>query len=218
MEQNECVFLTEEDLIRIPTEDALSICQAAALDDEASMLLHADDNPKDYLERLLQAGRDMDALTFLAYALPKRELIWWACVAFRQHLGRGASEQDERALEVAEAWVYDPNQDLCYAAGDVAGENEFRTPTALIAASVYWAGNSIAPPDCPNVPPREDLPNKGIVSAITLHLIAATDAVVRENLTRMFLSTGIRIAQGATSKAALLGFAYNGSLPIETTE
>ncbi len=218
MEQKDdtSIFI-EAELIRIPANDAASICVAAGLDAEANALLLAEDTPRTFLERLLQRDRDEDALAFLAYALPKREVIWWACVVFRHQLEGHANRQDERALQIAEAWVYGPDQELCDAAGHVAEDNAYRTPTALIAASVYWAGDSLAPPDCPKVPPGQDLTHKGVLSAITLTLIAMPNDANRDHFKGRLLSTGIKIAQGATSKTILLGGISDGSSSIENT-
>ncbi|MGI9499963.1 MAG: DUF6931 family protein [Geminicoccaceae bacterium] len=210
-------FSIDEDLIRIPAEDAASICEAADLPEDALTLLQSDDRPASYLTRLLQSKRYMDALTFLAYGLPKREAVWWACVTLQRWLGDDLSEQDQRALAVVEAWIYDPSQDLCRAAGDVAAESKFQTPAALAAAGVYWAGESIAPPDCPVVPPHGQLTHKAVAHALILVLMREADAQARENATQLFLAMGIKIAQGATSRTALESVASGGSAGIDTT-
>ena len=217
MTQTGFAFPIDEDLIRIPTDDAASICEAADLNEDARALLHPDDRTVDYLKRLLHAKHYMEALTFLAHGLPKREAVWWACAALQRWPGDGLSEPDRQALAVVENWIYDPSQDLCRAAGDIAAEGKFQTPAALVAASVFWAGSSIAPPDCPAVPPREHLTNKAVAHALILVSMREADPSARQEAVELFLAMGVKIAQGSTSRAVLESVQGRGAVAPDSS-
>lgn len=204
MTQTGFAFSIDEDLVRIPTEDAVSICEAADLNEEALALLHPEDSTVDYLGRLLHAKHYTQALTFLAHGLPKREAVWWACAALQRWFGNELGESDRQALAVVENWIYDPSQDLCRAAGDIAAEAKFQTPASLVAASVYWAGSSIAPPDCPAVPPREHFTNKAVAHALILVSMREADPSARQRAAELFLAMGVKVAQGLTSRTTLV--------------
>src|SRR5690606_25846941 len=126
---------------------------------------------------LAAAGHWLDAIAFLARALPKREAVWWACMCARvtappaeeaaspegdvagpAAAGRGPA----RALAAAEAWVYKPSEENrreCEAAAHAA---QFDSPESWAAIAAFWSGGSVAPPGGPVVPPGEDLAPRAV--------------------------------------------------------
>ena len=51
---------------------------------EAADVVIPDTAPQISIERLMEAGYYQDAIKLLAHGLPKREAVWWACLAARK--------------------------------------------------------------------------------------------------------------------------------------
>src|ERR1700758_3958241 len=66
--------------------------------------------PLVFLRALAGGPTPDDALAFCAYLLPRREAVWWACQCVRALLGQ-PTEEDQVALQAAEAWVYEPDEE-----------------------------------------------------------------------------------------------------------
>src|SRR3546814_12691022 len=64
--------------------------------------------PDAFLKALMERGLRMDAVRFLAHALPKREGTWWACIAAREAADADGRLEYRAALEAAEKWVMKP--------------------------------------------------------------------------------------------------------------
>lgn len=194
--------MADEDFVRIPAKTAAAICAELELDDMAKDLLRPDDSPPVYLDRLRDRELFADAIRFLARGLPKRESVWWACVALRQLMGEDLAESDEKALAAAESWVFKPEQKACETAGELAEQSDYGTPPALAAAGAYWAGETIAASDAAAVPPAEELTATAVANALVLAAVTSApgdpDRAYREILDR-----GVQIARGVTSKKAL---------------
>ena len=196
--------MENKDFVRVPAEKAHEICAKVELDDPAKRLLRQDDSPQAYLGRLREHELLADAVRFLAYGLPKREAVWWACVALRRLAGGELPAADEEAVAAAEAWVFKPTQKACETAGALAEQAGHATPAALAAAGAYWAGESIAPPGAPKVPPAEDLTATAVANAL---ILAATQSAGGDPKAAFgqILDRGVQVAQGVTSKKALTG-------------
>ena len=63
------------------------LCERAKLGEEAKALLKDEHTPRQFLELLIGKELFLDAIRFLAYALPKREAVGWGCLCVRHSLG-----------------------------------------------------------------------------------------------------------------------------------
>lgn len=101
-------------------------------------LLHAAQSPAELLALLQDHARLVPALALLSYALPEREAVWWAAMCVR-HTADPASPQEQwRALDAAEAWVWRPGANTrrdCAAAAKEAG---------YVSAAAYTARAAFA--------------------------------------------------------------------------
>src|ERR1700754_4396964 len=63
-----------------------------------------------WFAQLLVSPVPEEAITFGAYLLPRRRAVWWGhrCVVSIIHL---LTDQDLRMLQLAEAWVREPEED-----------------------------------------------------------------------------------------------------------
>ena len=92
-------------LKKVSAKLAREVCSQFELSNEAKVLLDEQVSPDAFLDRLLERGHLADAVRLLAFALPKREAVWWSCQCVRECLGGDASPQALAAIKAAEEWV-----------------------------------------------------------------------------------------------------------------
>lgn len=145
----------------------------------------------------LDASRFADAARFLAFALPKREAVWWACRCSRlapNATATGVDSPEALAQKAAEAWVVDPSDDrrrVCGAAGEAAPG----TPSGCASLAAFWSGGSLAPKGLPEVAPADDLTARGVAAAVMVAGVVATPEHAPERY-RAFLQVGLAIGDG----------------------
>ena len=81
--------------IVVPSADP--VVAAAALSEEAQALARPGMPVKALLVTLLDAELWTDALRVFAYALPKREAVWWACQCARQAVPKSRRRSTPRS-------------------------------------------------------------------------------------------------------------------------
>jgi hypothetical protein len=178
-------------LRKITAAAAADIAARFEASDEGKAALKPGMKPADYLGALIDAGHWTDAIRFLAFAIPRREGVWWACLAARSV----APPAHTPSIEAAEEWVYRPSDESRRNAFAVAEKIGFDSPAAYAALGAYWAEGSLAPPGAPEVPPDPALSPTAISSAVLLA------AVVREphkaeGKYKAFMTSGVDIANG----------------------
>lgn len=185
-------------LHKIKIATAAEAADRAALGDKAAGLLTPELALRDYLDRLLAADLLEDAVKLMAHALPKREAVWWACLAARP-LVDDATPAVRAALEAAEAWVYRPSEETRRAAMDKAAASGFRHPAAWAAMGAFWSGGSMAPPDLPAVPPAEHFTALAVAGALGLAAVMKEPAQAQAKR-RLFIDQAIDIANGGSGR------------------
>jgi len=189
-------------LKKLPATSAAALCRDFDLTPDARPLL-ADELPAaEFLRRLTDAGLLLDAIAFLARALPKREAVWWACMCARTTAPEAASADhpDSRALAAAEAWVYKPTEENRRDTDVAAQAARFESPESWAAIAAFWSGGSIAPPDGPLVSPGDDLTPRAVAGAVMLAAVRRQPERAEEHY-RIFLGKGLDIAAGGTGRA-----------------
>jgi hypothetical protein len=175
------------------------IVPACDLSPEAQALPRAAP-PEQYVAALMVAGLTPDVVRFLSQALPKREGVWWACLAARA-AGEAATPRpiDVEALAAAETWVFKPTEDHRRAAMDRAQAAEFSSPQAWAAVGAFWSGGSMAPPGQPVVPPAPHLAGRAIAGAVML-AAAQGEATLAPKRYARFIAQAMDIASGGNGK------------------
>jgi hypothetical protein len=186
-------------LKKISAARARDICNHFDLSAEAKGLLGDAMPPAQFLDLLVEKGHLMDAIRLLAFALPKREAVWWACLCAREMLAPDAAPDLADAIKAAEAWVYKPTEENRRAAMEKAERAGFDKPASWAAVGAFWSGGSMAPPNAPEVPPAETLTAKAVSGAILLAAVQREPERAGERH-RLFLEDGIDIAMGGTGK------------------
>jgi hypothetical protein len=154
---------------------------------------------EDGIARLEAAGEMIAACRLAAHALPKREAVWWACMAARAVPDEKATPADAAAIEAAEAWVRKPEEAArraCMAAADAAA---FRSSEAWAAVGGFWSGGSLAPEGQPVVPPAEHLTGLAVAGAVQIAAVRRTPQHMDARLKR-FLAAARDIALGGAGR------------------
>jgi len=184
-------------LVKI-TRATAEICGLFRLSPEARGLLDPALAPAEFIDRLYGAGYYIDAIRFLAHALPARQIVWWACL-----MARGAlvdnSPDHVKAIEAAEAWVYHPDEEHRRAAMSTASPVANDIPARWAAMAAAWSGGSLAPPDAPVVPPGETLPAQAASGAVLLAAVKPEPERAPERH-RNAIAQAIDIARGGTGR------------------
>ncbi len=187
------------DLTKITATRAIDICRGLELGQEASALLTGSLAPLAYLSVLVERGLWTDATRFLAHALPKREGVWWACLAARSTLGSHATPDQLKCLDTAEQWVYFPNESNRRPAMEAAQAAGLDNPASWASIAVFWSSGSLSPEGLPVVPPPDDLCAKAISGAVMLSAVFREPEKATDKY-RQFLGQGIDIARGGTGQ------------------
>lgn len=140
----------------------------------------ADVSPLDYLAALAASENPNPAVIFAALALPKRESVWWGCLAIRG-MGR-LNETTREGLRLAEAWVRHPEEDERRAAGEFAQSEYFEGAGAWIAFAAFTTSGSLAPAGLQSVPPSPEISGKAVAMAV---MLATKDEDALERIANM---------------------------------
>ncbi len=186
-------------LVKVRAATAAEVCGLYAPDPAAAALLMIEDTPADFLDRLIGKGLLGDAARFLAFALPRREAVWWACLCARTVLPAAAPARAAAALEAAEAWVYKPVEDNRRAAMACAEAAGFDSPASWAAVAAFWSAGSLAPPGAAEVPPPAHLTGTAVAAAVTMAAVQ-TEPQRAADKYRQFLDLGIDVAQGGSGR------------------
>jgi hypothetical protein len=171
---------------------AAKVCERFPIGTEARALIREGMSPEEFLDVLIENGELVDAVQFLAHALPRREAVWWAC---RAAFGTVSDGREEAALRAAEAWVVEPVEDNRIVAQGAAETAGYDTPAGCAAAAAAWSGGSLAPPGAPVVPPGEQLTAHGAAAAVMLAVVRGPAEAIPEAY-RSLLIQGLAIARG----------------------
>ena len=191
-------------LTKIVDKDLAALLPLAALPAPAAAVVKDCRLVPEALDLLEGAGFLLEATRLLAYALPKREAVWWACMCAAHTAPADLPDADRRAREAAEDWVRQQGDKPRRAAWSLAEASGFGSPEAWTAVAAFWSGDSMAPEGQPAVPPAPHLAGAAVAGAVALAAIRG-DVTRQQARLRRFLESGRNIAAGGP-----------GRLPAET--
>lgn len=191
--------MSELNLAKIKEPQAAVIMDGVELTEPAQALLVQYPQTADYLAQLLSQQLYLDAIRFLAHALPKREATWWACLCARRAATEQTPANQLQAIELAEAWVYRPTEENCKVTRAAAEAIGFRTPASWAAMAAFWSGDNISPVPYAIVPPDAKLFAKAVAGAVML-AAAQGDASQVTAQYELSLRQGLNIAGGGDGR------------------
>lgn len=166
-----------------------------AIDDQAVDLLESKLSPEEYLNKLIENKYFADSIVFLAHGLPKRESIWWACLCAKGVTNKETSADDHASLNIAEKWVYEPDEKKRRMCGTLAEKGEYKSAQNWAAAAVFWSGGSITSESEPAMEPAPFLYAHAVSGAI-LNAVGASGADDVDAQFQEFINYGLNIADG----------------------
>jgi hypothetical protein len=185
--------MSSASLSKVPARTAAEVCKRFALSEAAKPLLRETMAPRAFLDVLLQKGLYPDAIRFLAYALPKREAVWWASQCLRQAGPAGVPQA--AAIQAAETWAAAPTEENRRAAQPAADAAGLDSPAGCAALGAFFSGGSLAPPTVAPVPPAEDLTAKCAAGAVLVAAVQKEPEKAAEKY-RKFCALGIDVGNG----------------------
>ncbi len=174
---------------------AAETAKAAPLEPPARELLRPEHSPRQYVEALDKAGHLPDAARFLAFALPRREAVWWAAQCVRLVPALTADKKAAAALAAAEAWAADPTDEkrrAAFAAAEAAG---FDKPAACAALAAFLTEGSMAPAHLQPVPAPAHAGPAAAAAAVVLAALT-TEPEKGDEKFRKFLAVGLEVGAG----------------------
>lgn len=184
------------ELAKISARQASEILPRFELTDDAAEF--ADKGqlaPLEFIKQLVQKNLFFDAVKFLAHALPKREAIWWACLAVKKSLPDPAPAPQLAALNAAEQWAIAPSEEKRLLAKAWSEKTGQKSAASWAATAAFWSGGSIAKPGEPDMMPPPYLYAHAVAGSISM---AAFD-VNKDNAAepfKLFIRQGLDLAAG----------------------
>lgn len=133
----------------------------------------SDEAPPAYLAGLRASPTPEDAVSFLAYALGRREAVWWAAQGVRLLADIHAGAEDA-PLKAAEAWVREPDDLNRREALRLGMTGNRRLATSWVALAAGWSGGNIAPGPGAVVAATPEMTPKAVRTAILVALATVT--------------------------------------------
>lgn len=127
--------------------------------------------PHVWFDSLLDAGRQFEAIEFVAHALPRYECAVWAAQAL---LETGMVDRHDPLIVAVLRWIDEPSDKARRACGELASEAD-DTPARMLAQAVQLSGGSLAPEEYPPVLPPPDVCAKLAAGAVLSGCYANAD-------------------------------------------
>ncbi|WP_156361767.1 DUF6931 family protein [Sphingomonas sp. Leaf343] len=156
--------------------------------------------PEALLTTLMAMPDQADAAAALALMLPRRQSVWWACLAVRLIPGIGERAAERVALETAETWVQTTSDEAAERAFTAAEFCAVSAPARWAAMAAHWSGPSIAPRGLQPVPPAAHLTG---IATRTAMLFTVHDPALRGRLAFADLvAIGVALMHGDVGRKA----------------
>ena len=190
-----------EPLVKVQATVAAELLKHFELSDEARPFADRSAAPARFIEQMMERGCFHDAVKFLAHGLPRREAVWWACLAARHTLPTESDAIHEAAVVAAESWATRPNEENRLVAKQLAEKTAFKSAASWAATSAWWSSGSMAEPGQPEVPPPPFLYAQAVASAICLAAVLPDPLNANQRYQR-YLSQGLDLARGGRGEGA----------------
>jgi len=201
------VKIQTEPFRKISEGAAAEICKRVDLSAEATAFLVPGLSPQGYLALLVDAKQVGDAVRFLAFTLPIREGVWWACVVAHSNLAEPTATQS-LALDRTANWVYEPNDMNRRSCMEAAESGNFDGAAAYAALAAFWSGGSMAPENMPEALPDPKLGPIGVGASVLLSIASGEPAHLNTRFEKA-IERGVDIANGGNGR-------LDGDRPIRT--
>jgi hypothetical protein len=170
----------------------MDLCERAKVEEGAKALLKDEHTPRQFLELLTGKGLFLDAIRFLAYALPKREAVGWGCLCVRHSMGTEDASKISETQVAAERWVSNPDEGNRQAAKAAVDKEGAESPSGLLALAAYFSGGSVVPANLEPVPPPDHVTPQFVAGAVMISAVKNQPEKAVEKY-RAFLQKGMAL-------------------------
>ncbi len=179
---------------KIESTNASEICQKFKLRDQLSAeLLKTYTLSEEFFGKLVENKLYIDAVKFLAHALPKHETILWACTCLQKN--ELLVSKNEKILEDAKNWLENPSENFRQVIKKSNNLSDFANPFTWIGLAIFWSDGSLTDPEEPVVGPGPTLTAQASGGAIMLATVLMEPEL--DNIKyETYLKLGINIARG----------------------
>jgi hypothetical protein len=188
--------LTPDPLVKLESSPAAGICANFRVSSEAKKLLRDGMSSQEFVGALVEKKRYVDAIDFMAHALPARQGIWWGCLCMQHALGENLAPPDKAAATAAVQWVLQPTEENRAAAGSQAEAAPPPSIGGALATAAFHTGGNIAPPNL-NIfrAPQPFAPAKSIALAVKLAAVKVEPAKIVA-AQRSYVDLALEVATG----------------------
>jgi hypothetical protein len=120
-----------------------------------------------FLQTLVEEQQWYPAISFSTYLLARREAVWWGCQSLRG-LRPPRTAAEAAALEAAEAWVYEPGEELRRVALTLGTKSHAGTAATWMALAAGWSGGNIVAPELAPVPAPPHLTARAVRTGLMI--------------------------------------------------
>jgi len=182
--------------LKIRAATAAEICAHFDLDDEAKPPLRDAIDPRQFVTALLENKRCIDAIHFMAHALPAREAIWWGCLCIQHAFGNDLTPADRAAATAAVRWVMQPTEDHRIAAKAPADEAPPPSAAGALAFATFHTGGNVAPTGLPPMSPEPFASARAVALAVTLASVKADPPKIVK-MQKAYVELATQVAEGS---------------------
>ncbi|QDY70921.1 DUF6931 family protein [Qingshengfaniella alkalisoli] len=189
-----------DNLKKISGEPAARMLAACNVKLETPLTLPANAQVPQTLQFLAEQQAHFDMLHMLAVALPKREAVWWACLAARDVLGDVPDAKLPTPLVAAERWVFKPTPENRARARMAMEHAEIDDDTVYCAMAAFYAEGNMGDGDMAEIPAPPSAVS-GAVVCMNMISVAAHAEQMNEHVARI-VNRALDIARGGNGQIA----------------
>lgn len=206
------------ELAKVKQQFAKEVLQHFELEEGSEAVVLPNASPLACIQALVEHKQFNDAVKMIAHVLPKREAVWWACLAARNAsqqiaaLDPGASdagasaEANKSALEnaaitAAETWVKEPSEENRQKAKLLGEKTGHKSAGSWAATAAFWSAGSMTPEGEPVVPPPPYLYAHAVAGCVTLAAVLPNPENREANFHR-YIKQGLDLANGGRGDVA----------------
>lgn len=170
---------------------AAKLCEryTIPLSDEGRSLCGDGLSPRQYFDRLREAGQLADARRFLAYVLGRRRALRWAYACAAEVLG-----SDAPLLAEVKRFLDDPTDERRTELRDRGLAEPPESPAGYLALAAFLSGGTLSLPGLPFVPPAGSITARLVSVSVYMSSIESGAELYRQRL-EAFLELGLQMAQ-----------------------
>ena len=185
-------------LARVKAQSAGELLQHFELSEESEEHAVLDEAPTKVISKLVETENYHDAVTMLAHALPKREAVWWACLASKRTMDSEVA-LNVSAVKAAEVWVREPTEPHRQQAKKLGEKAKNKTAAGWVATAASWCTGNMVEEEDISVPPPDFLYAHAVAASITMAAVAAGPTEMADSY-KLFIRQGFDLAGGGSGQ------------------